>query len=109
MALAIIGRNLYDTGTENSPQPENSIQNVTPPRKVREMGSDRGFTLIEIAVVLVIIGLIVGGILVGQSLIAGAQLRAQVTQFERFNQAAAGTDVLKRERRSGTAFEKFVG
>jgi prepilin-type N-terminal cleavage/methylation domain-containing protein len=47
-----------------------------------------GFTLIEMAVVLVIIGLIVGGILVGQNLIAAAAVRAQITQVEKFNSAA---------------------
>jgi prepilin-type N-terminal cleavage/methylation domain-containing protein len=47
-----------------------------------------GFTLIELSIVLVIIGLIVGGILVGQSLIAAAGVRAQVTQIEKYNTAA---------------------
>lgn len=46
-----------------------------------------GFTLIEISVVLVIIGLIVGGILVGRDLIRGAEIRAQVTQIEKYNTA----------------------
>lgn len=41
-----------------------------------------GFTLIELSIVLVIIGLIVGGILVGQDLIHTAAIRAQLTQIE---------------------------
>jgi prepilin-type N-terminal cleavage/methylation domain-containing protein len=47
-----------------------------------------GFTLIELAIVLVIIGLIVGGVLVGQDLIRAAGVRATITQVERFNTAA---------------------
>lgn len=47
----------------------------------------RGFTLIEMSIVLVIIGLIVGGVLVGQTLISAAVIRAQITQIERFNTA----------------------
>jgi prepilin-type N-terminal cleavage/methylation domain-containing protein len=48
----------------------------------------RGFTLIELSIVLVIIGLVVGGILVGQGLINAAALRAQITQIEKYNTAA---------------------
>src|SRR6266852_226786 len=47
--------------------------------------AERGFTLIELSIVLVIIGLIVGGILVGQDLIKAAQLRATITQLERYD------------------------
>jgi prepilin-type N-terminal cleavage/methylation domain-containing protein len=47
-----------------------------------------GFTLVELAIVLVIIGLIVGGILVGQDLIKSAEIRATITQVERFNAGA---------------------
>jgi prepilin-type N-terminal cleavage/methylation domain-containing protein len=47
----------------------------------------RGFTLIELSVVLVIIGLIVGGILTGQDMIKSAEIRATITQLERFNTA----------------------
>jgi prepilin-type N-terminal cleavage/methylation domain-containing protein len=46
-----------------------------------------GFTLIELSIVLVIIGLIVGGVLVGQDLIRAAYVRAQISQIERFNTA----------------------
>ena len=46
-----------------------------------------GFTLIELSIVLVIIGLIVGGVLVGQDLIHAAAIRRQVSQFEKYNTA----------------------
>jgi prepilin-type N-terminal cleavage/methylation domain-containing protein len=47
----------------------------------------QAFTLIELSVVLVIIGLIVGGVLVGQGLIRAAGVRATITQIEKYNQA----------------------
>jgi hypothetical protein len=40
-----------------------------------------------LSIVLVIIGLIVGGGLVGQNLIAAAEVRAQITQIEKYNSA----------------------
>lgn len=46
-----------------------------------------GFTLLEIAIVLVIAGLLAGGILVGRELIHAAEIRATLTQLERFNAA----------------------
>jgi len=47
-----------------------------------------GFTLIELAIVLVVIGLIVGGVLVGQDLIRAAGVRATISQIEKYNTAA---------------------
>ena len=47
-----------------------------------------GFTLIEMSIVLVIVGLIVGSVLVGQDLIRAAYVRAQISQVETFNTAA---------------------
>src|ERR1700756_2788750 len=46
-----------------------------------------GFTLIEMSIVLVIIGLIIGGILTGQDLINAAAIRAQISQIEKYNTA----------------------
>lgn len=46
-----------------------------------------GFTLIELSIVLVIIGLIVGGVLTGRDLIAAANIRATLKQFEQYNAA----------------------
>ncbi len=46
-----------------------------------------GFTLIELSIVLVIIGLIVGGVLVGQDLIRAAAVRATISQIESYNTA----------------------
>ncbi len=47
-----------------------------------------GFTLVELSIVLVIIGLIVGGVLVGQDMIRAAEIRATVSQFEKLNSAS---------------------
>lgn len=49
--------------------------------------ASHGFTLIELSIVLVIIGLIVGGVLVGQDLIKAAELRAAVGQIEKYDAA----------------------
>jgi prepilin-type N-terminal cleavage/methylation domain-containing protein len=46
-----------------------------------------GFTLIELSIVLVIIGLIVGGILIGQDLIEASKMRGTITQMEQFDTA----------------------
>lgn len=49
--------------------------------------AQRGFTLIELSMVLVVIGLIVGGLLVGQDLIRAAAVRATISQIEKYNTA----------------------
>jgi prepilin-type N-terminal cleavage/methylation domain-containing protein len=43
-----------------------------------------GFSLIELAIVLVILGLLVGGIMTGQSLIRAAELRSVTTEYNRY-------------------------
>lgn len=49
--------------------------------------SRHGFTLVELSLVLVIIGLIVGGVLVGRDLISSANIRAGISQIEKYNTA----------------------
>lgn len=44
--------------------------------------SEQGFTLVELAIVMVIIGLLIGGILKGQELIANAKVTATVSQLK---------------------------
>ncbi len=51
------------------------------------MQKNRGFTLIEISIVLVIIGLIVGGIIMGQSLIRTAEINSITKDLEKFKTA----------------------
>lgn len=52
--------------------------------------SQSGFTLVELSIVLVIIGLIISSVLVGQDLVRSAELRSTITQLEGFN-SAVGT------------------
>src|SRR5665213_1974652 len=46
-----------------------------------------GFTLVEMAIVLVVIGLLVGAIFVGRDLIHAAELRSVVSDIEKFKSA----------------------
>jgi len=55
--------------------------------KQQNLAKQAGFTLIELSIVLVIIGLIVGGVLVGQDLIKAAEIRAAVGQIEKYDAA----------------------
>ncbi len=46
-----------------------------------------GFTLLELSIVLVIIGLLAGGILVGRDLIHSAELHATINQYTKYQEA----------------------
>lgn len=52
--------------------------------------SERGFTLVELAIVMVIIGLLIGGVLKGQELIGNARITATVAQFKAVDAALNG-------------------
>lgn len=47
----------------------------------------QAFTLIELSIVLIVIGLVIGGVLVGRDLIFAAQVRQQIAQIESFDSA----------------------
>jgi prepilin-type N-terminal cleavage/methylation domain-containing protein len=47
--------------------------------------SQKGFTLIELSIVMVIIGLVIGGVLVGQDLIRGAEVRSLISQIDKYS------------------------
>jgi prepilin-type N-terminal cleavage/methylation domain-containing protein len=49
--------------------------------------NNQAFTLIEISIVLVVIGLLVGGVLVGRDLLSAAAVRAQISQIESYQTA----------------------
>jgi len=51
--------------------------------------STAAFTLVELAIVLVIVGLLVGGVLVGQDLIRNAEIKSTAAQIEKFDLAGA--------------------
>jgi prepilin-type N-terminal cleavage/methylation domain-containing protein len=49
---------------------------------IQHRQSEQGFTLVELAIVMVIIGLLIGGILKGQELIANARISSTVSQVK---------------------------
>jgi prepilin-type N-terminal cleavage/methylation domain-containing protein len=74
-------------GTEDAMKTARSIGSAPPAADTLE--AQRGFTLVELAIVLVIIGLIIGGILKGQELIAGARLKSTLTDIDAIRAASA--------------------
>jgi len=64
--------------------------NIRCNRTIKTMRKQYGFTLIEIAIVLVIVGLLLGGVLKGHELIAGARVRNLISQHDGIKAAYLG-------------------
>jgi prepilin-type N-terminal cleavage/methylation domain-containing protein len=55
----------------------------------KNMRAQAGFTLVELAIVMIIIGLLIAGVLKGQALIGNAKVTAQVAQFKSIDAATS--------------------
>ncbi len=53
----------------------------------KSLHSQNGFTLVELAIVMIIIGLLIGGVLKGQELVNNAQITATIAQTKSFDAA----------------------
>jgi prepilin-type N-terminal cleavage/methylation domain-containing protein len=62
----------------------------SPPGRLRMNARQQGFTLVEIAIVLVIIGLLLGGILKGQEMIMQARIKNVIADFSGISAAYYG-------------------
>ena len=56
-------------------------------KKISKASGKQAFSLVELSIVLVILGLLVGGVLSGQSLIRAAELRSVSTEYQRYTTA----------------------
>ncbi len=54
-------------------------------QRTRQLAEHRaGFTLIELSIVLVIVGLLIGGVIIGRDLIHAAEIRGQLSQLDQY-------------------------
>jgi prepilin-type N-terminal cleavage/methylation domain-containing protein len=56
-------------------------------KQTRQPASQAGFTLVELAIVMIIIGLLIAGVLKGQELIANARVTSTVAQVKAIDAA----------------------
>ena len=68
-------------------EPPDELQRLLEDLESRVTRTDGGFSLLELSIVLVILGLLAGGVLSGKSLIRAAELRTIGTERDRFRTA----------------------
>ena len=67
--------------------PPEVIQDIKITKSLGTSCFQRGFTLIELSIVLVVVGLLAGGVLTAQSLIRSSEVRSVTTEFQNFQNA----------------------
>ncbi|HCU05995.1 MAG TPA: hypothetical protein DIC42_00180 [Holosporales bacterium] len=65
----------------------NSLNIIINKKNQQYYKQNKGFTLVELSIVLVIIGLIMGGIMTGKDLIQAATIRSQIAQIQGYSTA----------------------
>ena len=81
---ASVGGRVRASLTDPSPHPASALSMLT---ATEGRGNAAGFSLIELAIVLVILGLLVGGILSGQAMIRASEVRSVISEKEKYETA----------------------
>jgi prepilin-type N-terminal cleavage/methylation domain-containing protein len=78
------------SGSGNNPYAFYTLGDLFRPKRFADFRAYKraeGFTLVELAIVLVILGLLVGGVITGQNLIRAAELRSVTVEFAQYQSA----------------------
>jgi prepilin-type N-terminal cleavage/methylation domain-containing protein len=79
--------NATDASGSKNPQPYAAATRIFCRFPASRRAALRGYSLVELSIVLAILGLIIGGIVAGQALLRAAELRAVSTEYTRYRTA----------------------